>query len=187
MNIRIVFLWLVAVVLISCPREEAPADQPENEYMLELLPENDARREKINTFMQEGPGFVIGKSLSEIKEHYGEPIRQNIINRQNIHNPEQTDQIYELSYEGLFLRVYHVSAIDKDIIILVEVTSDEYPVTWDLTVGATKEKVVEVFGEPDETNLDTIRYLAGEFVMGFVDFTFKDDLCSRVAWHYLID
>jgi len=181
MNIRIVFLWLVAAALTACPREEAPTDQPENEYMLESLPQNDARREKINTFMQEGPGFVIGESLSEIKKYHGEPIRQNI------HNPELTDQIYELYYEGLFLRVYHVSATDKDIIILVEVTSDEYPVMWDLTVGTTKEKVVEAFGEPDETNLDTIRYLAGEFVMGFVEFTFKDGLCSRVAWHYLID
>jgi len=179
---------LLVCIFFSCPKENQ-TDEAGGEDWLDGSGDynTNPKREIIDDFMKNGPDFPIGDNLQEIVEHLGEPIKKTVIEKQNIHNPEKTDLIEELYYEGLFLRIYHVTDMNRDIVVTIEVTGDEYDIQHRLVIGSKKEQVLAVLGEPDEEKSNILRYLAGEYVFGAVEFSFRDDILVSITWHYFID
>ena len=141
----------------------------------------------IDFFMRQGPGFAIGASLAEIEKNLGKPLRQTVEDRQNIHNKNLTDKVYKLFFGGVYLEVYHVTEMDKDLILLLEVTGDKYPVAFGLGVGAKKDRVHAALGRPNDEKPALWRYFASDLVMGAFEFAFQGDRVVSVKWYYSVD
>jgi hypothetical protein len=143
--------------------------------------------ENIDQFMRQGPLFAIGDSLAEIAKNLGQPLKQTVEERQNIHNKNQTDKIYKLFYGGLYLEIYHVTEMNKDIPMVLEVTGDKYPIAFGLGVGAKRDKVRAVLGRPNDEKPALWRYFASDLVMGAFEFAFQGDSVVSIKWYYSID
>jgi hypothetical protein len=145
------------------------------------------KTENIDRFMREGPAFPVGATLAEISKNLGSPLKKTVEERQNVHNKNQTDAIYKLFYGGLYLEVYHVTDLNRDLVLLLEVTGDRYPVALGLGVGAKKEKVRSVLGRPNEEKPEQWRYFASDLVMGAIEFGFQNESVSSIRWYYSVD
>jgi hypothetical protein len=143
--------------------------------------------EKIDEFMRHGPAFPVGNSLEEITKNFGTPLKKSVEERRNIHDQSQTDEIQKLFYGGLYFEVYRVKALKKDIILLLEVTGDKYPIAFGLGVGSRKEKVRAALGKPNEEKDDLWRYFASDLVMGSFEFVFQNNAVVSIKWYYSID
>lgn len=147
----------------------------------------DEIKQRVDLFLEEGLRLSLGNSLAEITAKLGEPLKKNIIEKKNIHYPDSTDQLYELFYEGLFIRIYHVSEMKRDLLVSLEVTSDKYEILFDLRIGSSKSKVLESLGPADEAKTDLLRYYGSEYRAGEIDFLFKDDKLVAICWYYFLD
>jgi hypothetical protein len=143
--------------------------------------------DNIDRFMRHGPEFQIGDSLAEIRKNLGPPLKQTVVDQQNVHDKNQVDKIYKLFYGGLYLEVYHVTAMDRDLLLLLEVTGDEYTIAFGLGVGAAKAKVRKVLGKPNDEKASLWRYFASDLVMGAFEFGFQGDRVVSIKWYYSID
>lgn len=143
--------------------------------------------ERVDEFMRHGPAFPIGSTLVEIKKNFGTPLKQTVVKKQNIHDPSLVDAIYKWYYDGLYLEMYHVTGMNKDILLVLEVTGDQFPITYGLSVGSSKEKVRKALGGPNEEKPALWRYFASDFIMGSFEFAFQNDTVVSIRWHYTID
>ena len=179
---------IIGLCFFSCRDEKTVSQKGDEESVESILNgKSDLESRKIADFVRNGPAFPIGENLQAIIANFGEPLRRNVIEKQNIHNPDKTDKIYELFFEGLFLQVYHVTSMNKDIVITVEVTGEKYPVMDGLAIGSTKDKVLAALGKPVEESGIWIRYFVGEMALGAVEFSFRDNLLVSIKWNYFID
>lgn len=185
---KTVAVFFLCAFLFSCPKDEKTVSESEQDFPEAVFDEapNEARQ-KIDQFLRNGLSLAIGDSLAEIEANLGPPLKRNVLDRQNIHDATKTDRLYELFYDGLFLRVYHVTESNRDIVVLIEVTGEKYTIQHDLRVGSAKEKVIAALGHPDEEEPDLLRYFAGEFVYGSVEFFFRDDKLTTISWNFFID
>jgi hypothetical protein len=147
----------------------------------------DQKSEQVDHFMRHGPAFPIGDSLAEIERNLGKPLKKTVIKQQNIHDKTQIDEILKLYYSGLYLEVYHVTEMKKDITLFLEVTGDQYPIAYGLGIGASRQKVRAALGTPNEQRSDLWRYFGSDFVMGTFEFVFHNDRVSAIRWHFTID
>jgi hypothetical protein len=141
------------------------------------------KTENIDRFMRQGPAFP----LQEITNNLGTPLKQTVEERQNVHNKNLTDKIYKLFFGGIYLEIYHVTEMNKDIVLLLEVTGDKYPIAFGLGIGAKKNKVRAALGRPNEEKPDSWRYFASDFVMGAFEFAFQNDTVVSIKWYYSVD
>jgi hypothetical protein len=143
--------------------------------------------ERIDHFMRRGPAFPVGGSLAEIKRNLGKPAKEDVTERRNIHNKALVDEIHKLYYDGLYIEVYHVTEMKKDILLVLEVTGEEYPLAYGLQIGITKKKIRDTLGNPNEERPGLWRYFASDFVMGSFEFGFQNDAAVSIRWYYSID
>jgi hypothetical protein len=182
---KLVFLILcILLSVISCVEDKRTTSKKNADLNASAA---DQKTANIDRFMREGPAFPIGSGLDEIMKNLGEPLKRTVTERQNVHNKTLVDEVYRLYYEGLYLEIYHVTEMKKDILLLLEVTGDKYPLAFGLRVGNAKQKVRDVLGRPNEERAGLWRYHASDFVMGSFEFAFQGDTVVSVKWYYTID
>jgi len=189
---------LLILFLCACPNKK-DATVIEKEKPLESVTTNmasdqagellkiDETKQKVDLFLEKGLRFSLGDSLAEITAKLGEPLKKNVIEKKNKHYPDSIDQLYELFYEDLFIRIYHVSESNRDLIVTVEVTSNKYDILFDLKIGSLKSQVLQSLGPPDEEKTNLLRYYGSEYSMETLDFLFKDDKLVAISWYYFLD
>lgn len=118
-------------------------------------------------------------NLNEPRSVHEEP-------RENRHIPNQTDTLRTLHYDGLDLRVYHVSG-GKEILERVSVTSDAYEADDGLSVGMARSDVESLRGAPDERQNGTYVYDLGGELPTMLHVAFSGDEVSRLEWRYPVD
>ncbi|MBN2351945.1 MAG: hypothetical protein JXD23_05195 [Spirochaetales bacterium] len=177
-----IFIFLFCLGLLSCLKDNQGANNTSPSPSAE-----GQNIDNIDQFMRQGPGFPLGDSLAEIRKNLGRPLRETVEDRQNVHDKNQTDQIYKLFYGGLYLEVYHVTEMNRDLILLLEVTGDQYQIAFGLAVGALKAKVRKVLGKPNDEKPTLWRYFASDLIMGAFEFGLQGDRAVSIKWYYSID
>lgn len=141
--------------------------------------------EKIDGFVKSGLEFFFGSTRESIENALGTPIKTKYEEHQNRHDPSKTDVIHELYYEGLYFQIYSVTEYNKDILLVVSLSNDAYPVQFGLNINSSRDKVRAVLGKPDTASDEMYRYFASEYVMGLVEFTFKGNNVTSIRWTFI--
>ncbi len=85
-------------------------------------------------------------TVEYIIRQLGAPTNIKVKKIKNIHNPEITDNIYYLYYDGLYLIIY--KGLYKGFVSYISTTSDKYKLKWDLKIGSSKDNILRILGSP---------------------------------------
>lgn len=162
---------------------------------------------RIDELIEAGLAFRLGKTRAEIGASLGPPRAATVRKLRNLHDPAQTDELHELTYDGLRVLLYRVTAQDREFITDLSLTSAKYRVKWGLGVGSPKEAVRGVLGPgftalaaPDSRiappearrrceerdGVCTYRYDGFE-QRSHVFFSFRGGRVSRIDWTFEVD
>lgn len=141
---------------------------------------------RINQFIYDRRDFMVGETIAEIERNLGAPLRIEREKVKNIHNPEQTDEVYELIYDGLSITVYKVTESQREIITDIAVTSDKYPMKWGLHVGIPIHTVTQNLGKPSKQG-DNVYIYGTDEAPSYVSFYHKEGIVYKIAWEFYID
>lgn len=145
-------------------------------------------QKRVNQFIYDGLDFKLGKTRAEIISNLGNPENMEMKKVKNIHYPDEIiDEIYELFYDGLYIRIYKATAGDREFIEYLSITSDRFKIKWGLNIGSSKEEVKNILGNPIKEDSDVFTY---EYTDGYPDhvyFYFRDNAVYRIDWEFWID
>lgn len=185
-----------AGLAVACPGPIAAQD-----------PSAQAFQARIDEMIEAGLGFRLGRSRAEITASLGPPRAAAVRTIRNQHDPARIDELHDLTYDGLRVLLYRVTAEDREFITDLSLTSAKYRVKWGLGVGSAKEAVRRVLGPgftplaaPDSRiappdighpcdELDgvcTHRYDGFE-QRSHVYFSFRGGRVSRIDWTFSVD
>ncbi len=109
------------------------------------------------------------------------------------HRSEPINQISELAYDGLSLRILKVNSPPyREIVYDMTVTGTRYKMLWNLNVGSPRQEVRRILGDPSNPNDLKDSYLvvhSGDQGLGYTDlvtFSYLGSQVSRIHfWKYL--
>ncbi len=135
----------------------------------------------------QGLDFNYNSTKEEVIKTLGEPWKIQIRKVANRHQEGLTDTIYDLTYDGLEISVY--GAQGKEFIFTQKVSNPKFSFNYGLSVGVTKEYVIEQIGDPVETAEGNFRYTYNNRIGTeiFLWFTFKDNKVTDIKWFFAID
>jgi hypothetical protein len=150
-------------------------------------------------------GWRLGSTTAEIQNRLGTPVHLRVREVENRHVDGQIDEIRELEYDGLVLKIYKVSEVpERELLMTIAVTSPRYEIGWGLKVGTNKEDVRRVLGNGSE-NVDcrlltqqggtTPAHMHGDCIWEYSDgdagsevtFSFEKDRVYRIDWSFYVD
>lgn len=143
----------------------------------------DNHQQRIDEVIYEGLDFNFGETRSEIIKNLGEPLKiteKSVISR---HRPELNDNLYDLVYEGLEARIYHVVADEKELVLRILIKSEKYKVKYGLNIGVTDEFVLKTLGPPAIKQKDLYEFNDSN---GFAKlrFYFDSNILHRIEWNF---
>ena len=144
------------------------------------------QRQAVTDFVNGGWDFALGENHDDIVGQLGDPLGVGIMTVQNRHNPDQTDRLCHLFYDGLTVTIYTVTDTGQEFVTDLCITSDAYPVKWGLKVGAARDQMIKILGAPSEATTDRCRYEAPD-VPSSVIFHLRNDRVQRIDWHFFLD
>lgn len=145
---------------------------------------------RLEQFVNNGLILKLGSSRSEIFNNLGNPKSTKIEKVKNIHDPELTDEIHNLFYDGLRLKLFYSPHYKNEFIFVITVSSNKYKILWDLTVGSSKNKVRTILGAPHSEDNNVYHYIYESPESGFQDnvyFYFSNDVVESIEWSYYVD
>lgn len=142
---------------------------------------------RVSRYILKGWNFKLGKTIAEIKRNLGTPL--SIIEQpvENIHDPDRTDTMYELRYQGLQVCVYTVTESSKEIVTDLTITSSRYPLIWGLAVGSPVGDVRAILGEPVDESRGILTYETGDAAPSSVNFFHRNGFVYKIGWVFYID
>jgi hypothetical protein len=145
---------------------------------------------KIDEFINEGPDFLdktIYKTNDEIIKKLGNPMNIKETKVKNIHDPEVIDTVYELFYDGLYIKNYTAIAKDKGWIEHISITKNNYNLKYGINIGNDRNHIESILGKPPETKDDVWIYTDSDGYADTVKFYFKNDTVTKIEWDFWID
>jgi hypothetical protein len=116
-----------------------------------------------------------------------EPEKVAVEQRQNRHDPTQTDLVRTLVYPGLTLTVYEPEGSGRRLISQLTVTSEDYRTPQGLRVGSTLQDLSNALGEADRLEGDEYVYLSKGPAPDVARFRIDGDRITRIQWNFYID
>jgi hypothetical protein len=143
---------------------------------------------KVRQIIYEGFDFNLGETKHELINNLGNPKRLKTSEVNNIHYPNEiTDKVYELFYDGLYIRILHATQGDREFITNISITDNKYKIIWDLEIGSSKSDIKNILGVPDEEDVESIVYQTTLEYIDTVKFHFKNDAVYKIDWFYWVD
>jgi hypothetical protein len=129
---------------------------------------------------------ILGKTIEEIKEKYGTPKEDIIESVRNKYEKNQNDEIHKILYDNLYLKMYRVnnSIEKKDYYLEIKISSNKYPIMFNIKIGENKDKIIHLFGNPVKDQNNELSYLQED--LGFT-FKLNNNLIKEVIWIGYID
>lgn len=112
---------------------------------------DEAQQEKLEIFMV--GGVDVGKSPEEAKKKFGPAQSEKLERVANLHQPQQMDEVVDLTFKGVSVTFYCVRSEDGSHVCLrrkVAVTGRAVKVQEGLGAGAEAKAVRAALGPPDE-------------------------------------
>ena len=136
-----------------------------------------------------GPRNYLGHSRASIIAQLGPPTRQSFRRVQNLHDPQQTDFIHTLEYDGLQVTTYEVPAFGKEFLFSVDVSRDYPSITSGLSFGMTEAQLIEKAGLPSARQPSVLEYTPSgeESDKAVLEARFASGRLVRLTWSFFLD
>ncbi|HOW86902.1 MAG TPA: hypothetical protein P5119_12960 [Candidatus Aminicenantes bacterium] len=104
------------------------------------------------------------------------------------------NQIIELAYDGLLLRILKVNSPPyREFVYDMRVTSSRYRMLWNLNVGSPRQEIRRILGDPSNPNDTKDSYnvvdpddLSGLDYIDLLTFSYQGNLVDKISfWLYL--
>lgn len=140
-------------------------------------------QQRIDEVIYEGLDFQFGETKNDIIKNLGEPIKvieKPITSR---HRLDVSDKLYDLIYDGLEARIYHVTTDEKELVLRILIENEKYKIKYGLNIGVTEEYVIGALGSPSTREKDYYEYYDSN---GFAKlrFYFKTNTLSKIEWNF---
>lgn len=140
-------------------------------------------QQRIDEVIYEGLDFPFGETKSDIIKNLGEPLK--IIEKPvtNRHRLDVSDKLYDLIYNGLEARIYHVTSDEKELVLRILIENEKYKVKYGLNIGTTADYVVGILGPPAIKEKDFYEFYDSN---GFAKlrFYFDSNRLSKIEWNF---
>lgn len=123
--------------------------------------------------------LIKGNTVEEIRSNLGNPLKIEENYGRNLHNPDITDKLITLYYDGMKIEIYRASYDKKEVLISVEIASDKHAIDYGLNVGVAKQKVIDTLGDPSSTEGNEMIY---QLEMDTIRFTIQKDRVRKICW-----
>ncbi len=140
-------------------------------------------------FVRWGLAQEIIDDLHRMKMQLGKPSSEIVNDFRNADEPELTNQIHVLTYDGLEIHVMHVNYPEPyDIIFKLRVTNNNHPMKFDVRIGDTRDKIERLLGK-GEVDGGSMKYSVAEPICcDTVRFYFgNDNRVNIVQWDKQLD
>lgn len=192
-------LILIAAFLISACESTPQRDADVNDTTATATPPDGQDSAPEDTEgAEDGPGLSLPAILDRafqsdpqtqeltLLDDLNEPNNVTSESQRNRHDPNQTDTLRTLQYNGLSLTVYHVSD-GKEILESVTVTGDQYETEDGVSVGMTRTQLENVRGAPAQRSGGEYVYNLGGALPTMLHVGFEGERVSRLEWRFPID
>ncbi|MGE5605784.1 MAG: hypothetical protein ACM3YE_08850 [Bacteroidota bacterium] len=148
-----------------------------------IVSEISNHQQRIDEIIYEGLDFQFGETKSDIIKNLGEPLKiveKPITSR---HRLDVSDKLYDLIYDGLEARIYHVTSDEKELVLRILIENEKYKVKYGLNIGITEEYVVGILGPPSVKEKDFYEFYDSN---GFAKlrFYFESNRLSKIEWNF---
>lgn len=140
-------------------------------------------QQRIDEVIYGGLDFPFGETKDDIIKNLGEPLKifeKPVTNR---HRLDVNDKLYDLIYNGLEARIYHVTADEKELVLRILIESEKYKVKYGLNIGITADYVVGILGPPAFKEKNCYEFYDSN---GFAKlrFYFESNKLSKIEWNF---
>ena len=140
-------------------------------------------QQRIDEVIYNGLDFPFGETKDAIINNLGQPhkvIEKPIASR---HMVDVSDKLYDLIYDGLEARIYHVTADEKELVLKILIEKEKYKVKYGLNIGATSDYVIGILGTPPIKEKNLFEFYDSN---GFAKlrFYFKTNKLIKIEWNF---
>jgi hypothetical protein len=174
MNKRIIIIYCtILLIILYTPCAFSGGNGVKNSY---------SKKYKIDEYVNKSPLFIVGKSLSQIKES-GKLKGESIEKFSNRYNSKITDEFITLKFDGLEIYAY-IKSPNKIWPIIITVTKHNWKMFNNLNVGAPKSLITQILSEPDEEKDNKIKYFGNNTC---ITYFVKDKIIDKIELLYYVD
>ena len=164
------------VFLINCLSLPVWGDQS--------LVESEKKNIACKQFIKKIQTFKIGKSVSEIRENFGKPIKIEITTEKNPYS-NQKNFFYTYYFRGIKINFMKYHPEEESIFLIsFEVSSFSWPLN-PIKIGMSKKEVINYLGASYEEKKNGVILYSGSFeaeISDQVEFAFKNGKLTKVTW-----
>lgn len=122
----------------------------------------------------------------EMMKLIGIPTKVKTQQTENRHEPGVIDTVYELAFDGLDIGIYDTRG--KEILLYQRITSPKHKVKYELNVGVSKRKIIDVLGRPEEEAQQELKYIYEEWgYQTVIVFNIDEDKVTAITWSFPVD
>ena len=112
----------------------------------------------------------LGDNPAELIKNAGAPLSEAVVDQvENIYAPGTFDKIIRLEYPNGYFLVYHVTHLDKDMLVRAAFSYLGFTEDLHIAMPSTIDSVIKQQGNPHENLPNGIRYSCGEMGGSWVD------------------
>ena len=140
---------------------------------------------RVNKFTERGWNLPMTRHLDSLQA-IGKVTRQRVSTMENPHVSGRRDEIRELWFDGLYMQLL-IPGRKRDFLLQeIAISKSQYKVLYGLHVGAGRQAVEELLGQPDVHGEDYLEYMNATGV-GTARIYVKDDRIAKIEWEYRAD
>lgn len=163
--------------------ENLSVDKEKIEASEFITPEISNHQQLIDEVIYNGLNFPFGETKNDIINNLGQPLKviENPITSR--HMVDVSDKLYDLIYDGLEARIYHVTADEKELVLKILIENQKYKVKYGLNIGVTEDYVIGILGSPASKEKDFLEFYDSN---GFAKlrFYFKANKLTKIEWNF---
>ncbi len=151
----------------------------------EVLPQ---KQERHDSFILNEIKKSFGDSSHEVLKKLGKPKKIIEKKTENIHVRDAEETVFKMIYPGVTFIFLKDNDLHKEFLVEAELTGKEFELSWGVRIGISRERLIEIFGEPKERLEKNSIYRYADFEsLNWVDFYFKGDSLTKIHWVFYLD
>ncbi len=155
--------------------------------MLSLASRTPDQQRRVNIFTEQGWASRLGARGIKNVRQLGQLKRERVVLTDNPHVRGRKDELREFTFDGMYVRaLFPGRAHDAYLLQEVEITKPRWRVKFGLNIGATREALLQVLGQPDGEKAQFVEYFHSMGI-GTARIWLAEDRITKIEWEFRAD